>query len=101
MGVQVTLISPGFVVSNIRRVDNLGEAHPDSADPIPGWLAMPTPKAVRQMLRAIAAGKREAIITGHGKILVALERFMPWVLRIAGRRMAAGRGGYRAPIKTD
>jgi hypothetical protein len=31
-------------------------------------------KAVRQMLRAVAKGKREAIITGHGKALVALER---------------------------
>lgn len=100
-GVKVTLISPGFVVSNIRRVDNLGEAHPDAADPIPEWLAMPTQKAVHQILRAVAAGKREAIITGHGKILVALERFMPWVLRIAGRKMAAGRGGYRPVIKTD
>lgn len=100
-GVKVTLISPGFVVSNIRRVDNLGEVHADAADPIPEWLAMSTTKAVRQMLRAVAAGKREAIITGPGKILVALERFMPWVLRIAGRKMAAGRGGYRPVIKTD
>jgi hypothetical protein len=49
----------------------------------------------------VALGKREAIITGHGKILVELERFMPWAIRAVGRRMAAGRGGYRPEVKVD
>jgi hypothetical protein len=53
---------------------------------------MDTSKAVRQMLRAIARGQREAVITGHGKILVALERFAPWINRAIGRRMAAKSG---------
>jgi short-subunit dehydrogenase len=88
-GVKVTLISPGFVASNIRRIDNRGEFHPRAKDPVPAWLVMSTEKAARQMLRAVARGQREAIITGHGKILVALERFAPWVIRAAGRRMAA------------
>ncbi len=100
-GVKVTLISPGFVASNIRRVDNHGKLHDRAKDPMPGWLVMPTEKAVRQILRAVACGKREAIITGHGKILVAVERFMPWLLRVVGRKVAAGRGGYRAEPKKD
>ena len=100
-GVKVTLISPGFVVSNIRRVDNRGEIHSEAKDPIPAWLQMSTQKAVRQILRAAALGKHEAIITGHGKILVVLERFMPWVIRAVGRKMAAGRGGYRSEPKAD
>lgn len=99
-GVKVTLISPGFVASNIRRVDNQGKLHDGAKDPIPEWLVMSTEKAARQMLRAIARGKREAIITGHGKALVALERFAPWVLRAAGRKIAAGRGGYRTEAKS-
>jgi short-subunit dehydrogenase len=94
-GVRVTLVSPGFVDSNIRRVDNQGKLHAGAKDPIPQWLVMSTEKAVRQILRAIARGKREIIVTGHGKLLVGLERFMPWVIRAAGRRMAGGRGGYR------
>lgn len=94
MGITVTLISPGFVASNIRRVDNQGKLHAGSRDPVPPWLVMNTDVAVRQMLRAIARGKREAIITGHGKILVFLERFMPWFLRAVGRVLAR-RGGYR------
>jgi len=91
-GVKVTLISPGFVASNIRRIDNRGKFHAAAKDPVPAWLVMPTDKAVRQMLSAVARGKREAIITGHGKILVALERFAPWLIRAAGSRMAAKAG---------
>ena len=94
-GVAVTLISPGFVASDIRRTDNRGTLHSDARDPIPAWLVMPTPEAVRQILSAIARGKREAVITGHGKALVLIERFAPWIIRAAGRRMVATRGGYR------
>ena len=98
-GVKVTLISPGFVASDIRRVDNQGQFHEHAKEPIPARLVMPTDKAVRQILRAIAKGKREAIITGHGKALVFLERFMPWVIRAFSTKIAAGRGGYRSEPK--
>jgi short-subunit dehydrogenase len=100
-GVKVTLISPGFVTSEIRRVDNQGKLQETAREPIPAWLVMKTEQASRQMLRAVAKGKREAIITGHGKALVALERFAPWLLRAAGRKMAAGRGGYRTEAKAQ
>jgi len=79
-------------------VDNRGTLQPGAKDPIPAWLVMPTEKAARQILDAVARGKREAIITAHGKALVAIERFMPWLTRMAGRRMA-GRGGYRSEPK--
>jgi hypothetical protein len=55
---------------------------------------MNTEKAARRILRAVARGKREAIITGHGKILVALERFVPWVIRAVGRKLASGKSSY-------
>ncbi len=93
-GVKVTLISPGFVASDIRRVDNQGALHAGAPDPIPRWLIMPTAKAVHQILSAVARGQAEAIITGHGRILVAVERFMPWLSRAIKRRIAV-RGGYR------
>jgi short-subunit dehydrogenase len=85
--VKVTLVSPGFVVSDIRRVDNQGVLRAGAKDPIPAWLALGTGKAVRQILKAVAQGKREAIITGHGKIVVFLERFAPWVVRAVARSM--------------
>ena len=95
LGVALTLISPGFVESNIRRVDNRGTLHADAPEPLPGWLVMSRRRAVRQILRAVARRRREAIITGHGHMLVALERFAPWILRAVGRRMAARGRGYR------
>jgi short-subunit dehydrogenase len=90
-GVRVTLITPGFVASNIRRIDNRGKFHSGAKDPVPAWLVMSTEKAVRQMLRAVARGRREVIITGHGKIIVALERFAPWLNRAIGKRIAGSK----------
>jgi short-subunit dehydrogenase len=97
-GVTVTLISPGFVDSNIRRVDNTGALHAGAADPIPAWLVVPTATAVRHVLRAVARGRREVIVTGHGKLLVAIERLTPWLARALKRRLAR-RGGYRSEAR--
>ncbi len=95
-GVALTLISPGFVESDIRRVDNQGRLHPHAPEPLPRWLVVRRRNAARQMLRAVACRRREAIITGHGRVLVALARFAPWILRAVGRKMAARGGGYRS-----
>jgi short-subunit dehydrogenase len=92
MGVKVTLISPGFVVSGIRNVGNDGIARPGAHDPLPDWLPMSTRSAARKILKAVAKGKREEIITAHGKALVALERFAPWTIRALGRRLARRTG---------
>jgi short-subunit dehydrogenase len=86
-GVKVTLISPGFVASEIRQIDNQGIRHEHAKDPISPRMVVPTPKAVREILRAVAKGKREQIVTGHGKVVVAVERFAPWILRAATNRV--------------
>jgi NAD(P)-dependent dehydrogenase (short-subunit alcohol dehydrogenase family) len=85
-GISVTLISPGFVVSDIGRVDNKGQLRERDASAAPAWLRMPTDKAARQIAGAIAARRREAIITGHGKALVWLYRHAPWLVEAALRR---------------
>lgn len=87
-GIKVTLISPGFVASDIRITDNHGKVHANSKDPIPPRMVVSTPVAVREILRAVARGKRERIVTGHGKVFVAIERFAPWILRALTTRMA-------------
>ncbi len=92
VGIKVTLISPGFVVSDIRKVNNDGIVQPDARDQLPDWLPISTESAARQILKATAQGKREAIITAHGKVLVALERFAPWTIRALGRRLAERTG---------
>jgi short-subunit dehydrogenase len=80
-GVGCTLISPGFVDSDIRRVDNRGGLHPHAPDPIPEWVRMRTGKAARIMVRGILAGKREVIVTFHGRVLIFMGRHLPRLTR--------------------
>jgi len=90
-GVTVTLISPGFVTSEIRQVDNRGGWHEHAKDPLPTWLPMPADVAARKIVSAVYRRRREAVITVHGKVLVWLSRFAPWTLRLAARRGVRGR----------
>ena len=76
-GVSVVLISPGFVTSEIRHLDNEGILHSDSKDYVPPWLAVPAHVAARELVNAIKKRKRERILTGHGKALWALDRYLP------------------------
>lgn len=85
-GASVTLISPGFVASEIRLLDGKGELHEGAADPVPAWLVMPTDKAARQMAAAIYRREREAVITLHGKAAVFLQRHAPWLVAAVLRR---------------
>lgn len=85
-GIKVTLISPGFVTSEFRGVDNNGKFHAGTKDPAPSWLVMPTDRAVRKILRAIARGKREEVVTLHGKALVKTQRFVPWIVRALAKK---------------
>jgi short-subunit dehydrogenase len=79
-GVVVTLISPGFVASEIHQVDNLGAYHPEIRPSVPGWLRMPADRAAREIVRAVARRKREQIVTGHGKAAVFFQRHTPWLV---------------------
>lgn len=87
-GVSVTLISPGYVGSDLRRVDNRGTLHAGAAEPLPRWLVVRADTAARQMVNAIARRRREAVITGHGKVAVFFQRHAPWLVGTAIRRLA-------------
>jgi short-subunit dehydrogenase len=80
-GVSCTLISPGFVDSDIRRVDNRGGFHPHARDPIPSWLRLPTDQAARVMVNGILRGKNEVIVTFHGKVMIFIARHFPRLTR--------------------
>jgi len=88
-GVGCTLISPGFVDSDIRRVDNQGGLHAAAKDPIPAWLRMKTDRAARVMVSGILRGEKEVIVTTHAKVIVFVARHMPrltrWMLLRANR----------------
>ena len=86
-GIGVTLVSPGYVDSDIRRTDNRGQYHASAVDPLPAWLRMRTPRAARIMVAALARGRDEVIVTLHGKLVVFLARHFHRTLRAAVRRI--------------
>jgi hypothetical protein len=57
---------------------------------------MPTARAARRIVRAVARRRREAVITGHGKAAVFLQRHAPWLVAWGIRRFGVrGRGAPR------
>jgi NAD(P)-dependent dehydrogenase (short-subunit alcohol dehydrogenase family) len=80
-GVSCTTIHPGFVDSNITRMDNEGNFHPEAKDPRPANLIWPTDKAARVMVNAIAKRKKVYVFTGHGKFAVFLGKYFPSLMR--------------------
>lgn len=80
-GVSCTTIHPGFVVSEIARIDNEGVWHPERPDPRPAKLMWPTDKAAKVMLKAIMKRKRNYVFTTHGRVFVWLQHWAPGLLR--------------------
>lgn len=99
IGVGCTLISPGFIDSDIRRVDNRGGFHADAKDPIPEWLRMKTDKAARIMVKGILRGRKEVVVTFHAKVIVFFGRHFPrltrWML------VKSNRGSRPEPAKKN
>jgi NADP-dependent 3-hydroxy acid dehydrogenase YdfG len=71
-GISVTTIAPGFVESEIRHVDNLGQFKDRPDESRKTFFVWPTKKAAPVMVKAIYDRKREEIITGHGKVAAFL-----------------------------
>ena len=91
-GISTTLISPGFIATEIRMVDNRGQHHEGWKDTVPDWICMASQKAAREMIRAIHRKKREAVITTHGKFTVFLNRhFSGLVMKIMKIAKVSGR----------
>ncbi len=80
-GVSCTTIHPGFVVSEIAKIDNEGAWHPERPDPRPSKLMWPTEKAAKVMVNAIIQRKRNYIFTTHGRVIVWLQRWFPGMVR--------------------
>lgn len=80
-GVSCTTIHPGFVDSNIARVDNDDIFHPEREDPRPAKLMWSTDKAAKVMVKAIAKRKKVYVFTGHGKFAVFLGKYFPSLTR--------------------
>ena len=90
-GVSCTTIHPGFVESDINRVDNEGVFHPDREDRRPSILMWKTEDAARVMVDALGRREREFVFTAHGKIFARLARHAPAVTHALVK--AAARSG--------
>lgn len=80
-GVSCTTIHPGFVVSEIAKIDNEGIWHPERPDPRPANLMWPTDKAAKVIIKAILKRRRNYIFTTHGRAIVWLQRWVPGLVR--------------------
>lgn len=89
-GVSCTTLQPGFVATDIARVDNDGRHDPDRQDKRPAALMWDAERAARTMVDAIERRQVEATFTGHGKIGAFLGRHAPWLFQLLGPRMAKG-----------
>jgi len=87
-GVSCTTIHPGYVESDIARVDNNGVFHPDAPDKRPAKLMWKSEDAARVMLRAIAKRRRIYVFTWHGKLGAFLGRHFPGVVYWLQTRMS-------------
>jgi short-subunit dehydrogenase len=97
-GIGVTLISPGFVSSDIRRVDNRGGLHAHVEDPVPSWLRLDADRAARIMMAGILRGRREIVVTFHGKVIVFFARHFPRLTRYLLVRSSRGARPEPKPV---
>lgn len=76
-GVTCTTIHPGFVESEIAKVDNEGVFHEKRKDRRPKKLMWSSEAAARTMARAIHRRKREHVFTRHGKLGAFVGQHFP------------------------
>jgi short-subunit dehydrogenase len=94
-GISVTLISPGNVTTNIRRVDNYNRLHAEAKDPIPAWLRMSPDAAARSILNAAMRRRSALVLTAVAKMALLMERLAP---AIVDRVIRLGRlRGHKKP----
>lgn len=86
-GVAVVLIAPGFIETEIHLVDNYGKLQEKATKQFPKQLVVPIEKAAPKIVSGILSRRREVIITGHGKLLVFLNQYFPWLVRFLSGRM--------------
>jgi len=91
-GPSVTLVTPGNVESEIRRIDNHDVLHAEVPDPTPRWLQISSDRAAREIVDAAIRRRPECKLTWMAKLAVAMERRAPRLLeavirlgRISGR----------------
>jgi len=79
-GISVTLISPGYINTEFRNINNLGQYQEGLRPATANRARMDADIAARIMIEAIRHRKRESIITYLGKMGVLINRLIPGLL---------------------
>jgi short-subunit dehydrogenase len=91
-GVDVTMIYPGFVATGIRENATGPGGEAIKVDPVARENAMTVEECARQIAAAIAARKRQVVMTARGKIGLWLKLIAPGLVdRIARRAVEKAR----------
>ena len=88
-GISVTLVSPGFVKSEIFQIDNQGKFQADKKNLVPPRLLMPTDEAAQQILEGVIKRKQEVLVTKHAWFGKHIHRLFPNLVNYL-----TGRGAY-------
>ncbi|MCO4747333.1 MAG: SDR family NAD(P)-dependent oxidoreductase [Proteobacteria bacterium] len=86
-GITCTTIHPGFVDSDIYKIDNHGHFREERRDRRPKQLIWQTDAAAKVMVQAIYRRKREFVFTGHGRFGWFLGRHFPGFVSQVARRI--------------
>lgn len=91
-GVTVTMIYPGFVSTGIRENASGPDGRPIAVSPVKEGEVMGVEECARTTAAAIAARKREVVMTFRGKMGMFLKLIAPGLVdRIARRAIEKGR----------
>lgn len=87
-GVSCTLIEPGFVESDISKVDNDGRFHAERSESRPTTFMWSKERAGEVCMQAVYRRQREFVFTGHGKIAAFLGQHCPGFVHFVITRFA-------------
>ena len=79
-GVSVTHVCPGYVATEIRKVDEQGIFQEKQPDPIAPILLRSAEQTAQVIVKAIYKRQTEQVLTSYGKLVVLLQRYFPWLV---------------------
>jgi NAD(P)-dependent dehydrogenase (short-subunit alcohol dehydrogenase family) len=98
-GCSVTLATPGFFHSEIRRKDPQGRFDADKREYMPDWLLGDERDLARVLRRAALKRQRELVWPLHAKLAVFLLRYFPGLAQAIARRASRAREARRKELQ--
>jgi dehydrogenase/reductase SDR family protein 7B len=79
-GVNVLTAAPGFTASNIRHTALLANGQTQNETPRDEGKMMTSQEVARHLRRAVAQRQRTMVLTGEGKLVVFLNKWLPGLM---------------------